>query len=65
MTKVADLEKIVSNLPPEQLAEFRLWFEALAARLDKEMARKAKGGKPGGLAAEALAGFQKGRVRGL
>jgi hypothetical protein len=43
---IEDLEKAVSNLPPDQLAKFRAWFDAFdAARLDEKIERDAKAGK--------------------
>lgn len=48
---VEDLEKAIAKLPPDQLAEFRVWFEALdAARFDQKIERDAKAGKLDALA---------------
>jgi hypothetical protein len=63
---VEDLEKAVSNLPPDQLAKFRAWFEAFdAARFDEKIERDAKAGKLDRLAEQALADFRQGRARAL
>ena len=61
---LADLEKAVATLPPDQLAKFRTWFDAFdAARFDEKIERDATSGKLDGLAEQALADFQKGRAR--
>lgn len=63
---VEDLEKAVSKLPPDQLAEFRAWFEAFeAARFDEKIDRDALGGKLDRFAAEALGDFKRGSARDL
>ena len=63
---IEDLEKAVSNLPPDQLAKFRAWFEAFdAARFDEKIERDAKAGSLDRLAEQALADFRKGRAREL
>lgn len=61
-----DLEKAVANLPPDQFARFRDWFEAFdAARFDQKIERDAKAGKLDRLAEQALADFREGRAREL
>jgi hypothetical protein len=63
---VEDLEKAIAKLPPDQLAQFRAWFEEFdAARFDQKIERDAKAGKLDRLAADALDDFRKGRTRGL
>jgi hypothetical protein len=63
---LADLEKAVSNLPPDQLAKFRDWFDAFdAARFDGKIERDAATGRLDRLADEALADFRKGNAREL
>lgn len=58
-----DLEKAVANLPPDQFAKFRDWFEAFdAARFDQKIERDVKAGKLGRLAEQALADFREGRA---
>jgi hypothetical protein len=43
---IEDLEKAVAKLPPDQLAQFRGWFEAFdAARFDDKIERDAKSGR--------------------
>jgi hypothetical protein len=46
MTKIEDIEKAVSSLSPDELAEFRAWFEAFdAAQFDQKIERDAHAGK--------------------
>ena len=62
MTKVEDIEKAVERLSPEELGEFRAWFEAFDARLfDERIERDAKAGKLDRLIAEARANHEAGR----
>ena len=66
MRTVEDIEKALSELPPDQLAEFRAWFEAFdAARFDEKIERDAKAGRLDRLAEQALADFRAGRAREL
>jgi hypothetical protein len=66
MTKIEDIEKAVSNLIPDELAEFRAWFEAFdAAQFDQKIERDAQAGKLDRLADAALAELKEGRVREL
>jgi hypothetical protein len=63
---IDDLEKAVAQLPPDQLAKFRDWFEAFdAARFDEKIERDAKAGKLDRLAEQALADHAQGRTRAL
>lgn len=63
---IEDLEKAVAQLPPDQFAEFRTWFEAFdAARFDEKIERDAKTGKLDALADDAIDDFRKGRAREL
>jgi hypothetical protein len=66
MRTVEDIEKALSELPPDQPAEFRAWFETFdAARFDERIERDAKVGRLDGLAEQALADFRAGRSREL
>ncbi len=63
---VEDLENAVAELPPDQFAKFRDWFEALdGARLDAKIERDAKAGKLDRIAEQALADFRQGHAREL
>lgn len=64
--KLEDLEKAVAELPVEQLARFRAWFEEFeAARFDKKIEQDAAAGRLDRLAEEALSDFRAGRARDL
>jgi hypothetical protein len=59
MTKIED---IVEQLPPEELAKFRAWFDEFDARLlDAKVERDATAGKLDKLIAEARANHTAGR----
>ena len=63
---VKDLEKAIANLPPDELAELRAWFDAFdAARFDDAIERDAKAGKLDRLADAAVEDFRKGHAREL
>jgi hypothetical protein len=63
MRTVEDIEKALSELPSDQLAEFRVWFEAFdAARFDEKIEQDAKAGRLDRLAERALADFRLGRM---
>jgi hypothetical protein len=66
MTTLEDIEKAVTELPAEQLAKFRAWFEAFeAAHFDQRIERDAEAGRLDRLADQALADFRAGRAREL
>jgi hypothetical protein len=66
MTTAEDVEKAVEQLPPQELARFRAWFEAFEARqFDAAIERDAQAGKVDTLADEALAARHAGRSREL
>jgi hypothetical protein len=66
MSTVEDIEKAVAELPPDQLARFRAWFEAFdAARFDEKIERDAKAGKFDQFAEQAIADYRAGRAREL
>ncbi len=63
---IDDLENAVAQLPPDQFAKFRDWFEALdGARLDAKIEHDAKAGKLDKFAEQALADFRQDRAREL
>jgi len=66
MSTVEEIEQAVSNLPPDDLARFRAWFEAFeAAQFDEKIERDAKSGKLDRLAEQALADYRAGHAREL
>lgn len=59
---IEDIEKVVSKLPPNELARFRAWFEEFeAARFDRKIERDAASGKLDRLADEAVADYRNRR----
>jgi hypothetical protein len=63
---IEDLEKAVAQLPPDQFAQFRDWFEEFdAAQFDQKIERDAKAGKLDKLADQAIGDFRTGRAREL
>ncbi len=66
MTRIEKIEKAISELPPEDLAKFRAWFEEFDARqFDEKIERDANVGKLDSLAEKALAEHHSGRSREL
>jgi hypothetical protein len=66
MTTLEDIEKAITELPHDQFAKFRTWFEeSEAARFDQRIERDAEAGKLNQFAEQALADFRAGRVREL
>ena len=63
---IEDIEKAIAKLPPDQLAEFRAWFEEFdAARFDQKIERDANAGKLDRLAKQAIEDLRKGHAREL
>ena len=63
---VEELIKAVAELPPDQFAEFRTWFEAFEnARWDQQIEADIKAGKLDKLVAESEEDFRAGRLRKL
>jgi hypothetical protein len=66
MTKLQAIEQAVKDLPPDELEEFRAWFEEFeAATFDAKIERDARSGKLDRLAEAALKEFREGRTREL
>jgi hypothetical protein len=66
MPALEDIEKAVTELPADQLARFRAWFEEFeATRFDQRIERDATAGRLDQLAEQALADFRAGRAREL
>jgi hypothetical protein len=63
---VEDLEKAVALLPPDQLAQLRVWFdEFVSARFDQQITHDARSGKLDRSAEQAIEDLRKGRAREL
>jgi hypothetical protein len=63
---IEDIEKAVTELPPDQLGRFRHWFERFdAVRFDQKIERDAAAGRLDRLAEQAIDDFRKGRAREL
>lgn len=66
MTTLEEIEQAVTELPPDQLKRFRIWFEEFdATRFDQKISWDANAGRLDRLAEEALADFRAGRMREL
>lgn len=56
------LEKTISELPPDQLSKFREWFFAFDAdKWDQQFASDVKAGRLGDLADDAMRDHQAGK----
>jgi hypothetical protein len=63
---VEDIEKAIAKLPPDQLAQFRVWFEEFdSALFDQKIRRDAVSGKLDRLAEQTIDDLRKGRAREL
>jgi len=61
---IEEIEKAISQLPPDDLARFRAWFEEFeAARFDRRIEQDAASGGLDRLAEQALADYLQGRSR--
>ena len=66
MSAVLKLEQAVSQLPPNELARFRKWFEEFDAKMwDRQLEEDARFGKLDKLAQQAIADFRAGKYREL
>jgi hypothetical protein len=63
---VEELIKAVAELPPDQFAKFRAWFEAFENdQWDQQIKADIKAGKLDKLVAESEEDFRAGRLRKL
>ena len=63
MSTIQEIESAVTQLSPEQLADFRAWFaEYDAQKWDNQIADDAAAGRLDALADEALRDLQAGRT---
>ncbi len=66
MITVKDLEKAVTDLSPEQLAEFRSWFDSFDAdRWDQKIEADEKSGRLDRVAEKAFGEYLKGKAKPL
>ncbi len=66
MIKIRDIEKTITSLPSQELAEFRNWFLKYdAVKWDKQFENDAKDGKLDKLANKAIADFKNGKCKQL
>jgi hypothetical protein len=66
MTTAEEIEKAVERLAPQELAQFRAWYEVFdAAQFDAAIERDAQAGKLDGFADEAVTAHRLGRSREL
>ena len=66
MSAVDDVERAVSKLDPQELAEFRAWFDAFEGSVfDDRIEADAQSGKLDGVAEQAAEDFRNGRAREL
>jgi hypothetical protein len=61
MSTLQEIEPAVSQLPPEELRQFREWFDQYAADAwDRQIAADAAAGKLDALAEKALRDYREG-----
>jgi hypothetical protein len=66
MVSVKELEKAVTDLPADKLAEFRAWFESFdATQWDKQIEEDARSGKLDQVAEKAIKDYGKGKAKPL
>jgi len=66
VSEIEQLERTISNLSSEDLAQFRAWFFEFDARAwDAQIESDLKAGKLDSLLAEARAEYQEGKTRPL
>jgi len=63
---VTEIEKIISQLPQEQLKQFRAWYEKFdAENWDEQIEEDVSNGKLDSFAASAIAAHKAGKSRKL
>ena len=66
MDTIADIQRSIEQLAPDDVARLREWLEELDGRLfDQKLERDAKVGKLDKMAAKAVADHEAGRTRKL
>jgi len=63
---IHEIEQAITELPPNELARFRQWFEEFDAQVwDKQFEHDAKSGKLDKLADKAKSDFRAGKAKEL
>ena len=63
---IHEIEQAITELPPNELARFRQWFEEFDAQVwDEQFERDAKSGKLDNLANKAVKDFHAGKAKEL
>ncbi len=63
---IHEIEQAITELPPNELARFREWFEEFDAQTwDEQFERDAKSGKLDKLANKAVTDFRAGKAKEL
>ncbi len=66
MTTVHEIEKAVSELPSNELEQFRKWFDEFDAKVwDKQFENDVRSGKLDQIAKNAIADFDEGKFKEL
>lgn len=66
MTTVHEIEKAVSELPSNELEQFRKWFDEFDAKVwDKQFENDVRSGKLDQIADNAIADFDEGKFKEL
>ena len=64
MVTIKELEKAVTDLPSDKLAEFRAWFESFdAAQWDKQFEEDVTSGRLDRVAEKAINDYSKGKAK--
>ena len=64
MTNLQRIEEEIKELPPQELSEFRAWFEKFDAdQWDKKFEHDVKSGKLDSLAQNAINDFKNGKYK--
>jgi hypothetical protein len=66
MTTIKELKRAISQLPPEKLSEFRLWYDKFDAKQwDDEFNNNVKAGMLDTFANEAIEDYKRGNFKEL
>jgi len=63
---IHEIEQAITELPPDELARFRKWFDEFEAKIwDEQFERDAKSGKLDRIAEKAVAEYHAGKSKEL